>query len=44
MPYMMTIEPESTVKISTSQVMSMAATGEEVAKGYKKQTSKIVSL
>jgi|TARA_B110000902_G_scaffold96728_1_gene114374 hypothetical protein len=44
MPYMMTIEQESTVKISTSNIMSIGATMEEVAKGYRKQTSKIVSL
>jgi len=44
MPYLMTVEQESSVKISTRHIMSIGATMEEVAKGYKKQTSKIVSL
>tara|TARA_B110000503_G_C7005244_1_gene353295 strand:+ start:530 stop:826 length:297 start_codon:yes stop_codon:yes gene_type:complete len=44
MPYMMTLDPESTVKITQTHIMTLAATMEEVAKGYRKQTSKIAIL
>tara|TARA_B100001105_G_C22069867_1_gene306092 strand:+ start:216 stop:512 length:297 start_codon:yes stop_codon:yes gene_type:complete len=44
MPYMMTSPPEASAKITQTHIMTMAPTMEEVAKGYKKQTSKIVSL
>lgn len=43
MPYMMTVSPDSTVKISPDHIMTMAKTNEEVSKGYTKQTSDIIT-
>ena len=44
MPYMMTVNPESTVSIKMEHVLSMAKTNDEISKGYTKQTSKIETL
>ena len=44
MPYMMTVNPESTFSIKMEHVLSMAKTNDEISKGYTKQTSKIETL
>jgi len=44
MPYMMTVNPESTVEIKMEHILSMAKTNDEITKGYTKQTSKIETL
>tara|TARA_B100000902_G_scaffold34893_1_gene41990 strand:- start:73728 stop:74024 length:297 start_codon:yes stop_codon:yes gene_type:complete len=44
MPYMMTVNPESTVTIKMEHILSMAKTNDEISKGYTKQTSKIETL
>ena len=41
LPYMMTVNPESTVTIKMDHILSMAKTNDEISKGYTKQTSKI---
>ena len=41
MPYMMTVNPESTVTIKMEHILSMAKTNDEISKGYIKQTSGI---
>ena len=43
MPYMMTVSPESMVKISLEHIMTLAKTNEEITKGYQKQTSDIIT-
>jgi hypothetical protein len=43
MPYMMTVSPEATVKIKQSHIMTLAKTNEEISKGYKQQTSDIIT-
>ena len=44
MPYMMTVNPESTVTIKMEHILSMAKTNDEISKGYTNQTSKIETL
>ena len=44
MPYMMTVNPESTVTIKMEHILSMGKTNDEISKGYTKQTSKIETL
>ena len=44
MPYMMTVNPDTTVEIKMEHILSMAKTNDEVSKGYQKQTSKIETL
>jgi len=44
MPYMMTVNPDTTVEIKMEHILSMAKTNDEITKGYTKQTSKIETL
>ena len=43
MPYMMTVSPDSAVKINMSHIMTVAKTNEEISKGYQQQTSDIIT-
>jgi hypothetical protein len=44
MPYMMTVNPDSTVNIRMEHIISIAKTNAEISKGYTQQTSKIETL